>query len=247
MFHSLVFATSSKLIPAGYHSFTMLNVSFLYRKGIIRDDQITSSLTAVSHSGHISNYLSAASTAVQFTNAHKPHPVQTCHPIATKNKYVINTIWQHTTLQLLLLTCLTTQKGNCHRQSDWCNLYIFGHNTLNFLQTLMDIMPWTAYQSIAFNTWNCLQALNTKHILYVQKKQLVSQWCPVVATPDYIHHHTSNHNLKFSSLSLCSVFSTVQLLLQQTPSDTGDMSCVIWKPSYIYCIWTSTQQKQFSG
>ena len=90
----------------------MLSVSFLYRNGIIRDDQITSSLTAVCHSGHSNNYLSVAGTAVQFTNAHKPpHPVQTCHPIATKNKYVINTIWQHTTLQLLLLTCLTTQRA----------------------------------------------------------------------------------------------------------------------------------------
>jgi len=86
-------------------------------------------------------------------------------------------------------------KGNCHRQSGWFNLYIFGHNALNFLQTVMDIMPWTAYQRIAFHTWNCLQVLNTKHILYVQKKQLVSKRCPVVATPVHIHHHTSNHKL----------------------------------------------------
>ena len=51
----------------------------------------------------------------------------------------------------------------------------------------------------------------------------------------------------YCSLSLCCVFSTVQLLLQQTPSDTGDMSWLIWKPPHIYWIRTPTQQKQFSG
>ena len=67
-------------------------------------------MTAVSHSGHISNWLSVSGTAVQYATAHKPpHPVQTCQPILTKNKHVICTIWQDTILQLLLLTCLTAQ------------------------------------------------------------------------------------------------------------------------------------------
>jgi len=147
-----------------------------------------------------------------------PHPVQTtCHPLLTKYHLV--------TYHIAIITVHMSHstEGNCHRKYGWYNLYIIVHNALN-----------------------CVHAWKIKHILYIQKKQLLSKWCSAVATPIYIHHHTSNHNLTIF-LSLCSVFSTVQLLLQHTPSDTGDMSWLIWNPSYIYCIWTPTQQKQFSG
>ena len=161
MFHITVFATSSKLFLAGYHSFTVLNVSFLYGNGIIRDDQITSSLTAVCHSGHISNYLSAAGTAVQFTSTQASSPSTNMSPLTTKYHLVT----YHTAFTTVSISHST--KVNCQWQSGWYNLYIVGHNSLNCLQTLMDIMPWTVYRHIGFNTWNCLHAWKIKQIMYI--------------------------------------------------------------------------------
>ena len=67
-------------------------------------------MTAVSHSGHISNQVSVSGKFDQFTNTPKPpHPVQTHQKILTKNKQVINNVWRDTKLQLLLLTCHTAQ------------------------------------------------------------------------------------------------------------------------------------------
>jgi len=48
------------------------------------------------------------------------------------------------------------------------------------------------------NALKCVHAWKIKHILYIQKKSLVSKWCSAVATPIYIHHHTSNHNFEHS-------------------------------------------------
>jgi len=110
-----------------------------FHNGIIRDGQITSSLTAVSHSGHISNYLSAAGTALQFTAPKPPHSVQTTrHPL-------LNTIWRHTTLQLSLLICHTAQRATATENLVNITLYTIRHNALNCLQTLMDVTPGTAY------------------------------------------------------------------------------------------------------
>ena len=66
-------------------------------------------------------------------------------------------------------------EGNCHRKCGWYNLYTMGHNACN-----------------------CLHAWKIEHIMYIQKKSLVSKWCFVAATPIHIHHHTSNHNLTIS-------------------------------------------------
>ena len=54
---------------------------------------------------------------------------------------------------------------------------------------------WYNLCTIWHNACNCLHVWKIKHIMYIQKKSLVSKWCFVAATPIYIHHHTSNHNL----------------------------------------------------
>ena len=137
MFHITVFDTSSKLVPAGYQSFTVLNVSFLNGNGINRDDQITSCLTAVCHSGHISNYLSAAGTAVQFTSTQASSPSTNMSPTLTK--YHLATY--HTAIITVEMSRGT--KVNCCRKSGlYHNSDITGHNALKCLQTSLSVIFW---------------------------------------------------------------------------------------------------------